>query len=147
MAVAAVGVGWLAAWPRLVALGALFLTLGLPMWLLDVATGGEFLATSVLTHAGGLVLAVLGLRAFGVPRGVWWQGVLAMIALQQVSRWTTPPALNVNLAHRVHAGWEATFPSYPVYWALLFALHGAAFYLAEKAYARGFGGVPACAGS
>ena len=36
-----------------------------------------------------------------------------------VTRFTTPPALNINLAHAVWAGWEDTFPRYDVYFVVV----------------------------
>jgi hypothetical protein len=57
-----------------------------------------------------------------LPRHAWWQAVLAFLALQQVCRWLTPPAANINLAFAVWQGWEARFPSYPAYLAMLVGL-------------------------
>ena len=29
------------------------------------------------------------------------------------------PALNVNMSHTIHPGWEQAFPTYPVYWIFM----------------------------
>jgi hypothetical protein len=111
------------------AIGFFWLVLGNVCWTMDLATGGEFLPTSTLTHGVGLALAIVGLRAFGLPRGAWWQAMVAFVALQQLTRWTTPSNANVNVAFRVWTGWEGTFPSYPTYMAMLWAVGLATFFV------------------
>ncbi len=134
MATLAVGVGWLAGSPTLHAVGVLWLTLGLPFWLLDLVMGGEFIPTSVLTHLGGLAIGLAGLARLGMPRHAWWRAVAAFAVLQAICRWTTPPSTNVNVAHSIWKGWEGVFPSYPVYWAVMLAVYGVVFFAAETAY-------------
>ena len=137
-----VAVGALAAARTVVAVGLLWLSFGVPMWILDLTRGGSLVPTSVLTHVGGLLVAVLVLRRLGWPepgpwwRGVWWKAVLALLALVAVSRVATPPAANVHLAFAVYHGWERTFPSYGSYLALAFAGVALTFLLVEKAAAR-----------
>lgn len=48
LAPALVGVGLLGAGPGWVGVGVLWLLVGLPLWLLDLVGGGEFLPTSLL---------------------------------------------------------------------------------------------------
>jgi len=119
----AVGVGWLLGWPTWNAVGTFWLTLGFPLWIVDLATGGEFIPTSILTHGGGLVLGVLGLRKLGLPSGAWWKGAVPLALLHLVCRWATPAASNVNLAHAIHPGWESFFPSHFVYLLSLLGLY------------------------
>lgn len=52
--------------------------------------------------------------------------------LQRVSRWVTPPGENVNLALRVHEGWDQSFLSYPVY-MIVFFYGSRIFFCTEKA--------------
>jgi hypothetical protein len=127
-----VGVGLLARLPVMNAVGFLWLATGDPLWLLDLASAGEFIATSLLTHGGGLALGALGLACFGMPRHTWWRAVLAFVALQQICRFTTPPRANVNLAHAVWSGWEEVFPSTIVYQITLLAIGAAACFAVEQ---------------
>jgi hypothetical protein len=127
-----VGVGLLAGSANANAIGFLWLVLGVPLWLTDPATGGPFLATSLLTRVGGLLLAVLGLGILGMPAQAWWKAVLAFVALQQVTRVLTPPAANVNLAFAVWPGWEGRFHSYVSYEALLVAAGLGGFFVVEQ---------------
>jgi hypothetical protein len=103
------------------AIGFLWLVVGNVCWIGDLASGDTFFATSTLTHVGGLALAIFGVRRFGLPAGAWWRAMAAFVALQLLTRWTTPADANVNVAFRVWSGWEDRFPSYPRYMAMLWA--------------------------
>ena len=70
------------------------------------------------------------------PRGVWWKAWLAIPLLQLICRLTTPAELNVNIAHKVWEGWEQTFPSYPLYLALLLGATAAIFVVVEQGFRR-----------
>jgi hypothetical protein len=112
-------------------IGVLWLCFGNPMWILDVATGGELLPTSVLTHVGGFVIGIVVLKRLGFPREVWWKATLAYLGLLGLTRLVTPRVANVNLAFAVAPGWEQTFPSYPLYLLLLMSAGAATFFTAE----------------
>ena len=131
-----VGVGLLASSPTLVAIGVSWLSFGLPLWAIDLATGGEFLPTSVLTHVVGFALGILGVRRLGFPRGTWWKAALAFVALWPITRALTERAANVNLAFSVHPGWERVFPVYAVYFAAIVGLATATFFGVERAFLR-----------
>jgi hypothetical protein len=122
----AVGLGLLIRHPGLVAVGTLWLTVGLPLWIYDLASGGEFIPTSLLTHVGGLILGLTGIRKLGVPKGLWWKSALGLVAIFFVTRLSTPPQANVNLAHRIYPGFERYFfDSHAFYLAGLLALFSA----------------------
>jgi hypothetical protein len=121
----AVGVGLIAGWPTWNAVGAFWLVLGVPLWIYDLSRGGEFIATSTLTHGGGLAVGAFGLRRIGLPRGAWWKATAALAGANLLCRAVTPPGENVNLAHAVYRGWESAFPSHFVYLVCLLALFAA----------------------
>ncbi|HYO78224.1 MAG TPA: hypothetical protein VE010_17320, partial [Thermoanaerobaculia bacterium] len=50
------------------AIGLLWSCFGTWLWLLDVATGGEFILTSTLTHLGAFGVGLYGIRVLGTPR-------------------------------------------------------------------------------
>jgi hypothetical protein len=127
-----VGLGWLLGAPRVNAIGFFWLAMGTVLWGIDLAAGGEFIATSLLTHLGGLVLGALGLVRLGMPRGAWLSAIAAFLALQVLCRFATPPELNVNLSHVVPSGWETRFPSYAGYQAMLLAIGALAFWCVER---------------
>ena len=113
------------------AIGVLWLCFGDPVWILDVATGGELLPTSLFTHVGGFIIGILVLKRLGFPRHTWWKATLAFLGLLLLTRLVTPPAANVNLAFAVAAGWERAFPSYPLYLLLMVSAGAATFFTAE----------------
>lgn len=127
----AVGVGLIAGWPGGVSTGLLWLTVGVPMWVYDLITGGEFLPTSTLTHVGGFLLGLFGLKAVGLPKGAWWKAGAAIVPLFLVCRWITPAPSNVNLAFSIWPGWERYFPSHPVYAVAVFVFCLGVFAVAE----------------
>jgi hypothetical protein len=127
-----VGLGLLTRSASLNALGFLWLCVGNALWFVDLAGGGEFIPTSLLTHVGGLLIGSYGLVRLGMPRHTWWKAILAFLVLQQICRWATPPGPNVNLAFAVWSGWEEVFPSYATYLALLVATGGAGLFLLER---------------
>lgn len=137
-----IGIGCVIEWPSIVGVGVLWLIVGLPMWILYLATGGEFTPTSLLTHVLGLAIGIAFVVARGMPAGVWWQAILGMIALQLMTRWTTPATENVNLAFSVHRGWEGWFRSYAWYWATLTVVFAITFVASEWLLRLIFGETP-----
>jgi hypothetical protein len=131
-----VGLGFLAASPTSNAIGFFWLLIGDALWGLDLAGGAPLLPTSLLTHGLGFGLSLIGLRSYGLPRHAWWQAVLAFLVLQQLCRWLTPPAANINLAFAVWSGWEQRFPSYPAYLAMLLTLALLAFFSVDRLLRR-----------
>ena len=121
--------------PSLVGVPLLWLCFGTPLWILEMATGGEIMPSSFVSHLGVLVVGLFVVRRLGFPRGAWWKAVAAQVVLLLLSRLVTPPAANVNLAHQVWAGWEDLFPSYAVYFAVLLA-GSAVLYAALEALLR-----------
>jgi hypothetical protein len=133
VAAAVIGVGLLGGWPACVAVGVIWLVVGEPLWLFDVATGSELQPTSLLTHVGGLIVGIIGLRQLGTPAHVWWKALLALAALQQLCRWVTPPDANVNVAFAIYPAMRSYFSSYWLYWATMLLLFGVLFFLTELA--------------
>jgi len=122
--------------PVLCATAVMWLAYGVPMWLLDLATGGELIPTSVFTHFGGLVLGILAVRRFGWPKRSWRWAALGTWALVVVTRIATTAKHNVNLAFRVHDGWEKHFTSHALYLVLMLSGSALVFLVVETAALR-----------
>ena len=131
LAALVVGIGLLLGSPATLAVGVLWLAIGVPLWIVDVATGGEFTPTSLLTHVGGSIVGIIGLWQLGMPEQAWWKALLALAILQQVCRWITPPKENVNVAFTVYRGMKRWFPSYRWYCLALGLAVGLYFFAAE----------------
>lgn len=128
-----VGSGLLLRNATLNAIGFLWSCLGVPLWLVDIAAGGELIPTSPLTHLGALALGLFGVRKLGMPRGAAMKALAAFAALWALCRAVTPPAANINLAFRVHDGWEPYFSSYALYYATLLVIAAVVFTGVERA--------------
>jgi len=126
-----VGFGLIWGLPTVNAVGFLWLSVGVVLWTIDLATGGQFFPTSTLTHVGGLLIAIYGLKVFGMPKHVWWKALAGILIMQQISRWTTSPEFNVNLSFGVWAGWENWFVSYHSYMLILLCAAAALFFAIE----------------
>ena len=132
VACVALGVGLIARRRELVAGGTLVLAVGLPLWVLGVATGERFMLTSVLVHAGGLALGVRGVARLGMPRGIWWKTLACHCALIPLARALGSPTRNVDLAFRIWPGFERAFGSWRGYIAFVIAAHGVAYGAIER---------------
>lgn len=122
--------------PRALTVAIQWLVLGNAMWVLYLTDGGTLLPTSLLTHLGGLVVALVGCRRYGVVRGSWRVATAGLVSLQVVSRLLTPARDNVNIAWRVYDGWEKTFPNYALYLVLMDCLAMIVFVVVEQALRR-----------
>ena len=123
----AIGFGLIFDMPILIAIGVLWLGFGDIMWVIYLAGGGGFELTSPLTHIGGIAVGIWGLYRTCIPKNSWIWALIALLLLQQLSRWVTPEPFNINLAFRVHEGWENVFPTYSIYLAVLLIIASAIF--------------------
>ncbi len=126
-----VGVGLLVRQPWLLSVGFLWLAMGVPLWILNVLTGSEFMLTSTFSHMGGIVIAAYGFRFLKMPRFSWVAASAGLAALGYISRLVTPAHANVNLSFAVWSGWEEKFPSYFWYVVMLFSIATTAFLALE----------------
>lgn len=127
-----IGFGLLLNRPVLNAAGVMWLVLGDFMWVLYLAGGGDLYPTSILTHVCALFVGLRGARIMDVPRHAWALALGMMLALAAITRLATPARENVNLAFRVHEGWEGIFPSYPLYVLVLLSLSAALYFVTGK---------------
>jgi hypothetical protein len=136
LAVLLVGAGLWTASAALNAVGLLWACFGMPIWLIYTFTGGEFMPTSLLTHAGAIAIGVAGVRLLGMPAGTWWKAMAGYLALWGITRAVTPRPANINLAFSVYPGWETRFTSYPIYFATLLVCGAVTFAVGETILRR-----------
>lgn len=130
------GIGLLCSSATTNGIGLLFLCMGTPLWLMDLAGGGEFYPTSCFTHLGGLAIGLYGARRLGLPSGTWWKAVAALITLILICRLVTPQRANVNVAFAIYAGLEKVFPSHLVYLAIMMGAAAGYFLVLEYVLRR-----------
>ena len=122
---AMLGVGLLLDIPLLVRIAVPCAIAGLPLWVFELWIEGSKTWLSAATHAGSVAIGLIALRRIRMPGNPWLYGILLFVAIQQICRLWTPPALNVNLAHRIHESSTGLFDRYGSYW-LFTTLSGAA---------------------
>ena len=115
--------------PVLVRLSAIWVLPGLIVWFFYVVLPWGVFLTSALDHIGGLVVSLIALKRYRMDRTAWRYAFGWYLIVQLVSRFVTPAALNVNLAHTVASGFERTFQSYWSFWLVLTAATAATLWL------------------
>ncbi len=131
LACAVIGLGLLLRSKEINAIGVLLLTVGVPTWLVNLFFDGEFFATSVLTHVGGLTLGVIGLRRLGLPARAWRHALASAALLILICRLATPVGRNVNLAFDAWGPLRAYCPTQTAHICLLLAQWGLLLAVAE----------------
>lgn len=109
-------VGLLTMRPVLIRVAAVWLIPGLWLWYWYAVRPWGFVPTSTLAHVGGLAVGMCALAVVRVDRRTWAYALAWYLCMQLVCRLFTPPALNVNVAHRVYEGWEGAFGAYWQFW-------------------------------
>jgi hypothetical protein len=127
-----VGGGLLARSAATNSVGVLLGLMGLPLWLADLAAGGEFYPTSVLTHVVALCIGLYGVFRLGMPRGSWWRATLVLVGLIGLCRLATPAGPNVNVAFAIQHGWESHFASHASYLAWMVGSATVYFFVVER---------------
>lgn len=105
--------------PLVIRLAAIWMIPGLLIWILYVVLAWGVFLTSTLAHVGGLTVAMIALSSVRMDRAAWRWAFGWYLMVQLTSRFETPAALNVNLAHAVQPGWERWFSSYWSFWLVL----------------------------
>lgn len=113
-------------------IAAVWSIVGVPLWLIDVAANGAHPA-SILSHVAVLVVGFFALREHRGPAlPVAAYAMTLFVLVQQLSRMSTAPELNINVAHAPYA----VSMSYPAYWALTTLTLGGALALIAFASTR-----------
>ena len=108
--------------PAIVRLAGIWMVPGLIVWFIYVVLASGMSLSSTLAHIGGLAVSMIALKWYRMDRSAWRSAFGWYLVVQLASRFVTPAALNVNLAHAVAPGWERTFQSYWSFWLALSAL-------------------------
>lgn len=105
--------------PLVIRLAAIWMIPGLFIWFIYVVLPWSPFLSSTLAHVGGLIVAMIALSRVRMDRRSWRWALGWYLMVQLASRFVTPAALNVNLAHAMQPGWERAFASYWIFWLVL----------------------------
>lgn len=105
--------------PLLIRVAAIWVIPGLAVWLQWVVLEWGVFLSSTLAHVGGIIVGMIAIRRVRMERGTWGYALGWYLIIQLLSRLITPAGLNVNVSHRIHAGWEQTFDAYWKFWLVL----------------------------
>jgi hypothetical protein len=103
--------------PLVIRLAAIWTIPGLFIWIIYVVIPWSLFLGSTLALVGGLIVAMIALSKVRMDRTAWRWAFGWYLMVQLASRFVTPAALNVNLAHAVQTGWA--FGSYWMFWLVL----------------------------
>ena len=126
-----VGAGLIARSSTINGIGVLLGSMGLPLWLSDLAAGAEFFPSSLLTHVVALAIGLYGVVRLGMPTGTWWKTTAALIGLIGLCRLVTPAERNINVAFNIQHGWENYFASHVYYLVCTISAATAYFFVVE----------------
>ena len=94
---------------------------GIAVWFWFVLLPYGFILTSTLAHVGGFVVGLIAMRRVRADRLAWRYAFVWYLLMQAITRLTTSPDLNVNVAYRIQSGWEPTFTSFWKFWLVMSA--------------------------
>src|SRR2546428_8071704 len=114
---------------ELIRAAAIWTIPGLLIWIRYVLFEYDFVVSSALAHVGGIIVALIVLRRVRMDRIAWVYAFVWYLFMQVVSRLTTSPELNVNVAHRIQPGWGNIFSSYWKFWIVMCAVVAAGLWL------------------
>lgn len=126
-------VAMFAEWRLGIRVAAIWLVIGLPMWLIDAWVFQVIWIASVVSHLGGFLLAVYAIRKIGATGKSWLPALVWFLFWQLVTRYTTAPELNVNIAHTPYESCKTWFDSYWQFWPISAAVAGLMAWLVEMA--------------
>jgi hypothetical protein len=107
--------------PSVVRVAAIWMLPGIVTWFVYVVLPWGVFLSSTLAHVGGLAVSMIALKWYRMDRNAWRSAFGWYLGVQLASRFVTPAALNVNLAHTIAPGWEGAFQSYWSFWLVLTA--------------------------
>ncbi len=129
-------VAMFAGWRLGIRVAAIWLVIGLPMWLIDAWVFQVLWIASVVSHLGGFLLAIYAIRKIGATGKSWLAALVWFLFWQLVTRYTTAPELNVNIAHTPYESCKIWFSSYWQFWPVSAAVSGLMAWVVEMALVK-----------
>lgn len=109
-------IGMLAFWRLPIRVATIWLTIGVPMWLIDAWVMQVLWIASIISHLGGWLFSLVALREVRATGRSWLPAAGWFFVWQAVTRLTTKPELNVNVAHTPYEFVKNWFSGYWMFW-------------------------------
>ncbi|MDH5682566.1 MAG: hypothetical protein OEZ36_13330, partial [Spirochaetota bacterium] len=113
------GLGFLLDNKMLTQVSSLWIVIGFPLWIIDLAYTDLWLVSSFFSHIGNFTLCLYGIYLVGARKNAWVYASFYFFICQGLARVFTDPKLNVNVSHRVYVGMDAVFSSYWEQWLVI----------------------------
>jgi hypothetical protein len=114
---------------ELIRAAAIWTIPGLVVWFWFVWLNGSTAFSSSLAHVGGVIVGMFVLSRVRMDRIAWLYAFVWYLFMQLVSRLSTSPEVNANVAHHIQPGWETTFSSYWKFWLVMTLVVGAGLWV------------------
>lgn len=124
---------WVSDW---VWMATILLLLGAPLWIWEEIVLQQFRLHAFFIHIVSAIIGLCAIRQMPRTGTIWWKSLSLMIAVQILSRYTTPPELNVNVAHSVYRELTPYFSSYTTYQVFNFVVFAVSLAFYEQVCAR-----------
>jgi hypothetical protein len=86
------------------------------LWIIDAVVTWEMWWSPIYSHVGGFLIGLYAISKARATGRSWLPAMVWFVFLQAVTRYTTAPELNVNIAHFPYELVEWWFTSYWVFW-------------------------------
>jgi hypothetical protein len=130
------GVGLLVNSAKMIWIATLALILGAPLWFWDAILGAHVHPHSFFTHVVSAGLGVWVLRDKPRFQHAWLATLGLGVALQVVTHFVTPAAMNVNVSHAPFHAVAGIVPSFAVYSVINTVFMGVCLYAIQRVLCR-----------
>jgi hypothetical protein len=110
------GIGMIVRAPLLIRVATIWLVIGVPMWIIDAVVSRELWWSSIYSHVGGFLISLYAIGKARATGKSWLPAAIWFACLQLITRFTTAPELNVNIAHFPYELVKGWFTSYWTFW-------------------------------
>ena len=125
------GIGMIFRAPLLIRVATIWLIIGVPMWIIDAVVSRELWWSSIYSHVGGFLIALYAISKARATGKSWLPAVIWFAFLQLITRYTTAPELNVNIAHFPYQLVKGWFTSYWAFWPVCLIFIAAMVWVVE----------------
>jgi hypothetical protein len=124
-------VGLFLANPLIIRVAVILLVFGIPPWVVDMFVIKIVTPVSIASHLGGTIVGLLAIAKVRTKQWSWAAALASFVMVQILCRFVTPPALNVNVSHRVYEIWTHIVSSYWIYWLISTAVLAVSLWLID----------------